>query len=222
MENSSIIFSTQAWEHFHDSKKLRTTEQASILQYLFKTHRLIRLHCTMLSVCFQLNCCGLKGRMGETYPDLCPPAENLDMFIIKVQPRPKLSNKCFISVVTVQFVLWVPMYCYGNICLQEFAQSLALCYFYLYTSCCWACCKARKLNYSYLLQSCPDAIDEVFNSKLHIVGGIGITIGVIMVSVQLAYCTLTHILVSCFRGVSNSRLGNHYAKALTNNKKCLF
>uniref|UniRef100_A0A3B5MTU8 Tetraspanin n=1 Tax=Xiphophorus couchianus TaxID=32473 RepID=A0A3B5MTU8_9TELE len=81
-------------------------------KYLFKTHRLIRLHCTMLSVCFQLNCCGLKGRMGETYPDLCPPAENLDMFIIK---------------------------------------------------------------------SCPDAIDEVFNSKLHIVGGIGITIGVIMV-----------------------------------------
>uniref|UniRef100_A0A3B5MUJ3 Tetraspanin n=1 Tax=Xiphophorus couchianus TaxID=32473 RepID=A0A3B5MUJ3_9TELE len=43
------------------------------------------------------------------------------------------------------------------------------------------CCKARKLNDSYLLQSCPDAIDEVFNSKLHIVGGIGITIGVIMV-----------------------------------------
>uniref|UniRef100_A0A3P9NGS0 Tetraspanin n=1 Tax=Poecilia reticulata TaxID=8081 RepID=A0A3P9NGS0_POERE len=44
-----------------------------------------------------------------------------------------------------------------------------------------SCCKARELNYFYLLQSCPDVIDEVFNSKLHIVGGIGITIGVIMV-----------------------------------------
>ncbi|XP_008410619.1 CD9 molecule a isoform X1 [Poecilia reticulata] len=60
----------------------------------------------------ELYCCGLQGRIGETYPDLCPPAEDLDMFIIK---------------------------------------------------------------------SCPDVIDEVFNSKLHIVGGIGITIGVIMV-----------------------------------------
>ncbi|XP_043980554.1 CD9 molecule a isoform X1 [Gambusia affinis] len=60
----------------------------------------------------ELYCCGLKGRMEEAYPDLCPPAESLDMFIIK---------------------------------------------------------------------SCPDVIDEVFNSKLHIVGGIGITIGVIMV-----------------------------------------
>uniref|UniRef100_A0A3P9NGU8 Tetraspanin n=1 Tax=Poecilia reticulata TaxID=8081 RepID=A0A3P9NGU8_POERE len=39
----------------------------------------------------------------------------------------------------------------------------------------------NELNYFYLLQSCPDVIDEVFNSKLHIVGGIGITIGVIMV-----------------------------------------
>ena len=33
------------------------------------------------------------------------------------------------------------------------------------------------------LQSCPSAIDEMFNSKLHIIGGVGIGIGVIMVSV---------------------------------------
>lgn len=35
----------------------------------------------------------------------------------------------------------------------------------------------------FVLQSCPDAIDEVFDSKLHIIGGVGITIGVVMVSV---------------------------------------
>ncbi|KAM4618883.1 CD9 molecule a isoform 2-T2 [Polymixia lowei] len=32
-----------------------------------------------------------------------------------------------------------------------------------------------------ITKSCPDAIDEVFDSKLHIIGGVGITIGVIMV-----------------------------------------
>lgn len=32
-----------------------------------------------------------------------------------------------------------------------------------------------------MLQSCPDAIDEVFDSKLHIIGGVGIAIGVVMV-----------------------------------------
>lgn len=32
------------------------------------------------------------------------------------------------------------------------------------------------------VQTCPDAIDEVFNSKLHIIGGVGIGIGVIMVT----------------------------------------
>ncbi|AWP08517.1 Tetraspanin isoform 3 [Scophthalmus maximus] len=31
-----------------------------------------------------------------------------------------------------------------------------------------------------IAKSCPDAIDEVFDSKLHIIGGVGITIGVIM------------------------------------------
>ncbi|KAM9351636.1 CD9 molecule a isoform 2-T2 [Symphorus nematophorus] len=33
----------------------------------------------------------------------------------------------------------------------------------------------------FITKSCPDAIDEVFDSKLHIIGGVGITIGVIMV-----------------------------------------
>ncbi|XP_054888536.1 CD9 molecule a isoform X1 [Poeciliopsis prolifica] len=71
-----------------------------------------RLKETLRLIQNELYCCGLKGRLGETHPDLCPPAEDLEVFIIK---------------------------------------------------------------------SCPDVIDEVFNSKLHIVGGIGITIGVIMV-----------------------------------------
>ena len=30
-------------------------------------------------------------------------------------------------------------------------------------------------------QSCLDAIDEVFDSKLHIIGGVGISIGIVMV-----------------------------------------
>ncbi|XP_069018736.1 CD9 molecule a isoform X1 [Embiotoca jacksoni] len=32
-----------------------------------------------------------------------------------------------------------------------------------------------------IIKSCPDAIDEVFDSKLHIIGGVGVTIGVVMV-----------------------------------------
>ncbi|KAM9754963.1 CD9 molecule a isoform 2-T2 [Menidia menidia] len=32
-----------------------------------------------------------------------------------------------------------------------------------------------------IMKSCPDAIDDVFDSKLHIIGGVGVTIGVIMV-----------------------------------------
>uniref|UniRef100_A0A3B4BGR8 Tetraspanin n=1 Tax=Periophthalmus magnuspinnatus TaxID=409849 RepID=A0A3B4BGR8_9GOBI len=32
-----------------------------------------------------------------------------------------------------------------------------------------------------ITKSCPDAIEEVFDSKLHIIGGVGITIGIIMV-----------------------------------------
>lgn len=38
-----------------------------------------------------------------------------------------------------------------------------------------------KRNHACVLQSCPDAIDEVFDSKLHIIGGVGIAIGVVMV-----------------------------------------
>lgn len=38
------------------------------------------------------------------------------------------------------------------------------------------------MKHACVLQSCTDAIEEVFDSKLHIIGGVGITIGVIMVS----------------------------------------
>lgn len=36
-----------------------------------------------------------------------------------------------------------------------------------------------------LCQSCPAAIDEMFNNKLHIIGGVGIGIGIIMVSLWM-------------------------------------
>lgn len=49
----------------------------------------------------------------------------------------------------------------------------------------------------HLLQSCPDAIDEVFDSKLHIIGGVGITIGVVMVSVRLVYNQISSNLSFC-------------------------
>ncbi|XP_030588188.1 CD9 molecule a isoform X2 [Archocentrus centrarchus] len=42
------------------------------------------------------------------------------------------------------------------------------------------CPKGEPLE-EFIIKSCPDAIDEVFDSKLHIIGGVGITIGVIMV-----------------------------------------
>ncbi|XP_077453029.1 CD9 molecule a isoform X2 [Stigmatopora argus] len=42
-------------------------------------------------------------------------------------------------------------------------------------------CPSRDLLEELITKSCPDAIDEVFDSKLHIIGGVGITIGVIMV-----------------------------------------
>ncbi|KAM3870668.1 CD9 molecule a [Diretmus argenteus] len=42
-------------------------------------------------------------------------------------------------------------------------------------------CPSRSLLEELITKSCPDAIDEVFDSKLHIIGGVGITIGVIMV-----------------------------------------
>ncbi|XP_031658021.1 CD9 antigen-like isoform X4 [Oncorhynchus kisutch] len=42
-------------------------------------------------------------------------------------------------------------------------------------------CPPRDGLDSLITKSCPDAIDEVFDSKLHIIGGVGITIGVIMV-----------------------------------------
>ncbi|XP_071272773.1 CD9 antigen-like isoform X1 [Salvelinus alpinus] len=42
-------------------------------------------------------------------------------------------------------------------------------------------CPPRDGLDSLIIKSCPDAIDEVFDSKLHIIGGVGIAIGVIMV-----------------------------------------
>uniref|UniRef100_A0A3Q3WEY6 Tetraspanin n=1 Tax=Mola mola TaxID=94237 RepID=A0A3Q3WEY6_MOLML len=42
-------------------------------------------------------------------------------------------------------------------------------------------CPRGELLEELIAKSCPDVIDEVLNSKLHIIGGVGITIGVIMV-----------------------------------------
>uniref|UniRef100_A0A3P9D227 Tetraspanin n=2 Tax=Haplochromini TaxID=319058 RepID=A0A3P9D227_9CICH len=42
-------------------------------------------------------------------------------------------------------------------------------------------CPKGELLEELITKSCPDAIEEVFNSKLHIIGGVGIAIGVIMV-----------------------------------------
>lgn len=40
-------------------------------------------------------------------------------------------------------------------------------------------------EHACVLQSCSDAIEEVFDSKLHIIGGVGLAIGIIMVSVDV-------------------------------------
>lgn len=53
-------------------------------------------------------------------------------------------------------------------------------------------------NHSSVLQSCPDAIDEVFDSKLHIIGGVGITIGIILVCFN--YCN-SHWLAKALNNV---------------------
>ncbi|KAM9328295.1 CD9 antigen-like isoform 2-T2 [Pholidichthys leucotaenia] len=42
------------------------------------------------------------------------------------------------------------------------------------------CPKQEGLS-AFITKSCPAAIDEVFNNKLHIIGGVGIGIGVIMI-----------------------------------------
>lgn len=42
-------------------------------------------------------------------------------------------------------------------------------------------CPQREGLEQLITKSCPDAIEEVFDSKLHIIGGVGITIGVVMV-----------------------------------------
>lgn len=41
-----------------------------------------------------------------------------------------------------------------------------------------------------MFQSCSDAIEEVFDSKLHIIGGVGLTIGIIMASVAMQFFNL--------------------------------
>ncbi|KAM6961078.1 CD9 molecule a isoform 2-T2 [Aplochiton taeniatus] len=42
-------------------------------------------------------------------------------------------------------------------------------------------CPPRDALAQLITKSCPDAIDNVFDSKLHIIGGVGVTIGVVMV-----------------------------------------
>ncbi|XP_060932218.1 CD9 molecule a isoform X2 [Limanda limanda] len=41
-------------------------------------------------------------------------------------------------------------------------------------------CPKGDLLAELITKSCPDAIDDVFDSKLHIIGGVGVTIGIIM------------------------------------------
>lgn len=41
-------------------------------------------------------------------------------------------------------------------------------------------CPPGDLLDEFIAKSCPDAIDEVFDSKLHIIGGVGISIGIVM------------------------------------------
>ncbi|XP_016402731.1 CD9 antigen-like isoform X1 [Sinocyclocheilus rhinocerous] len=42
-------------------------------------------------------------------------------------------------------------------------------------------CPGKEVLDVLITKSCPDAIDEVFNSKLHIIGSVGISIGVFMI-----------------------------------------
>ncbi|KAI4897935.1 hypothetical protein NFI96_019838 [Prochilodus magdalenae] len=42
-------------------------------------------------------------------------------------------------------------------------------------------CPKKDMLADLIIPSCPDAIDEIFNSKLHIIGAVGIGIGVIMI-----------------------------------------
>lgn len=86
----------------------------------------------------------------------------ISLSIFPLQSNPPVSLQCY----------------YSNGGLQEPTCPQAVFYVYHPTS---HVQKAQR-NHYYLLQSCPDAIEEVFNSKLHIIGGVGIAIGVIMVS----------------------------------------
>lgn len=55
--------------------------------------------------------------------------------------------------------------------------------------------KAER-KHACVLQSCSDAIEEVFDSKLHIIGGVGLAIGVIMVSVDAQNLTCRILLAA--------------------------
>lgn len=68
----------------------------------------------------------------------------------------------------------------GNNGLLEPASSLVGCYVWHISS----HVEHMKAERMCVLQSCSDAIEEVFDSKLHIIGGVGLAIGVIMVSVD--------------------------------------
>lgn len=70
----------------------------------------------------------------------------------------------------------------GNNGLLEPASSLIGCYVWHISSHVEHMKAERK--HACVLQSCSDAIEEVFDSKLHIIGGVGLAIGVIMVSVD--------------------------------------
>ena len=48
--------------------------------------------------------------------------------------------------------------------------------------CVCVCVNYSVIYFLFFHQSCLTAIDEMFNSKLHVIGGVGIGIGVIMVS----------------------------------------
>ncbi|XP_030646161.1 CD9 molecule a isoform X1 [Chanos chanos] len=42
-------------------------------------------------------------------------------------------------------------------------------------------CPKKEVLDGFITMSCPDAIDKVFNSKLHIIGGVGVGLGIVMI-----------------------------------------
>lgn len=95
---------------------------------------------------------------------------------------------------------------YGNSGLLEPACSQTVCDVYH---------KSCSRNHACVLQSCPDAIDEVFDTKLHIIGGVGITMGVIMVSVWS-----THQIAQAARLDAARPLANRHMMMLVSLSVC--